>query len=92
MASKKKPKKPLTPPDTSRCQADVPNGHSFMTLGGHLGGRVQCSNAPTVIAKEKKAGKDGRKGSMALCEDCQKEFVKMFGPSFATFTPIKTDA
>jgi hypothetical protein len=84
--------KPLTPPDKKRCQAEVPNGHSFMTLGGTPGGRVRCSNIPAFIAKENKPGKDGRKGSMSLCESCSKVFVDTLGPSFATLTPIKPNA
>lgn len=88
----KSPKlKPLTPPDKVRCQAEVPNGDSFMTLGGHLGGRARCSNVPTLIAKENRPGKDGRKGSMSLCEHCAKVFVQQLGPAFATLTPIKKD-
>lgn len=83
--------KPLTPPDKKRCQAEVPNGHSFMTLGGSPG-RVRCSNVPTVIAKENKPGKDGRKGSMSLCDSCRVVFVETLGPSFATLTPIKPNA
>ncbi len=88
MTPKKNPK-PLTPPDKARCQAEVPNGHSFMTLGGSPG-RVRCSNVPTLIAKENQPGKDGRKGSMSLCESCAKVFVQELGPSFATLTPINT--
>lgn len=80
--------KPLAPPDKERCQAEVPNGHSFMTLGGSPG-RVRCSNVPTLIAKENQPGKDGRKGSMSLCESCGQKFVEKMGLSFATLTPIK---
>jgi hypothetical protein len=84
------PKKntPLTPPDKERCQADVPNGNSFMTLGGRPG-RVRCSNIPVVIAKENKAGEDGRKGSMSLCEGCSQVFIGKMGVTYATMTPIK---
>ncbi len=60
----------LTPPDLKRCQAEKPNGHSFMTLGGNLGGRERCDARPTVIATEIKPGKDGQIGSMSLCDDC----------------------
>jgi len=79
--------KPLTPPDKKRCQAEVPNGNSFMTLGGRPG-RVRCSNVPAFIAKEKRAGKDGRKGSMSLCEECSKVFSAQMGPNYADLKPI----
>ncbi len=81
-------KKPLTPSDKKRCQALVPNGESFMTLGGRPG-RVRCSSVPAVIAKENEPGSDGRKGSMSLCESCSKVFLEMKGVTFATLTPIK---
>jgi len=59
----------LTPIDKERCQAEKPNGESFMTLGG--GSKiVRCTNKPTVIITETKAGKDGLKGAMSLCNDC----------------------
>lgn len=60
----------LIPPDRTRCQAEVPNGHSFMTLGGHLPGRARCDNRPSVIVVEQVPGKDGKRGSMSLCERC----------------------
>jgi hypothetical protein len=59
-------KKALIPPDLERCQAEKPNGHTFMTLGGSPG-RERCKDKPTVIVKEKKPGKDGQCGSMTLC-------------------------
>lgn len=62
-------KKALTPPDLERCQADVPNGYTFMTLGGRPG-LERCKNKPTVIVSETKPGKDGQKGSMSLCDGC----------------------
>jgi len=64
----------LRPPDLKRCQAEKPNGHSFMTIGGRPGGRERCGAAPTVIATEIKPGKDGQIGSMALCDDCLEVF------------------
>jgi hypothetical protein len=61
--------KPLTPPDLSRCQADVPNGHSFMTLGGRPG-LERCTNATAVVVEEREPGSDGQRGSMGLCGRC----------------------
>lgn len=61
--------KKLTPPDLLRCQAEKPNGESFMTLGG--GPKLErCRREPTVIATEIKPGKDGQIGSMSLCDKC----------------------
>lgn len=75
MAAKKKAKKPLTPPDFDRCQAEKPNGHSFMTLGGRPG-LERCDRKPTVLVTEKKPGADGRAGSMTLCDGCLAVFRK----------------
>lgn len=59
----------MIPIDKERCQAEKPNGQSFMTLGG--GHRmIRCENKPTVIATETQAGPDGLKGSMTLCDEC----------------------
>jgi hypothetical protein len=67
---KRKPElQPLIPPDLERCQAEVPNDNSFMTLGGRPG-HVQCPNRPIVIAYEVAPGEDGRIGSMSLCGRC----------------------
>jgi hypothetical protein len=41
-----------------------------------------------VIAKEKKMGPDGRKGSMSLCEGCAEKFQEIQGIHFATLTFI----
>lgn len=59
----------IVPADPDRCQAEVPNGHSFMTLGGSPG-RERCSNTPGFIVTENKAGPDGKRGTMSLCERC----------------------
>lgn len=55
--------------DKERCQAEKPNGATFMTLGG-TSKMVRCNNKPTVIVTEKQVGSDGLKGSMCLCDDC----------------------
>lgn len=75
-------KKPLTPPDLERCQAEKPNGHSFMTLGG-VPGLERCTNKSTFILTEKKAGKDGQKGSMTLCNDCLNKFGEQMPSGYA---------
>jgi hypothetical protein len=80
-------KTPLTPPDKKQCQAEKPNGNSFMTLGGKPG-RVRCTNKPTVIATEAKPGPDGQRGTMSLCDECYAVFVKQMGASYATSEPI----
>jgi len=74
----------LTPPDLKRCQADVPNGTNFMTLGGDIGGTVRCNNKPSVIAYEVLPGPDGLHGSMSLCPSCLAVFQKREGPKFNT--------
>ena len=77
----------LTPPDRARCQAEKPNGNSFMTLGGRPG-MVRCSNAPTVVATETAPGEDGRRGSMSLCADCRAVFERQMPAGYATFAPV----
>ena len=79
--------KPLTPPDRTRCQAEIPNGATFMTLGGRCE-RVRCKSPPTVIVTEVKPGADGRYGSMALCHSCWAEALKQLGPSTISAEPI----
>ena len=82
----------LTPPDESQCQALVP-GEGPFTTGGKIGNprngyRIRCENKPTVIAIENKPGPDGLIGSMSLCDDCQKEFLRQLGEDFAHFETI----
>lgn len=59
-----------------------------MILGG-IPGLERCKNKPTVIAKERKPGLDGRKGSMSLCDNCQEAFIKQMGSEFALFQRLK---
>ena len=61
---------------------------SFMTLGPRLA-QERCKNIPTVIVKENKPGKDGRRGSMSLCDECLKALERMVGKKYATITLIK---
>ena len=73
--------KPLTPPDETRCQAMVPNGYTFMTLGG-VPGHERCSNKPVVIVEEVEPGFDGRCGSMSLCAACFEVFREQYEGSW----------
>lgn len=59
----------LIPPDPKQCQADKPNGASFMSMGA-FPALVRCSNVPSVIITETMPGKDGLIGSMSLCQEC----------------------
>ena len=77
----------LIPPDEERCQAEKPNGYTFMTLGG-VPGVVRCENRPTVIVRERLAGKDGRCGSMSLCHDCLQVLIDQAGPDY--FEVVRT--
>lgn len=60
----------LIPPDFNRCQA-FPNvaRHSPFTLGP-MPKPVRCVSKPVWLAVETKAGEDGLKGSMTLCQSC----------------------
>ena len=80
----------LTPADPARCQAEKPNGYSFMTLGG-VPGRERCSSAPSVIATEAKPGADGQTGQMSLCDECLAR-IQVQMPGFATFERINKEA
>lgn len=88
MTKLKKALKPLIPPDLERCQAEVPNGYSFMTLGG-VPGRVRCSEKPSCIAYETKPGKDGRMGAMSLCVRCFPICVQHVGADKLRFELIE---
>lgn len=70
----------MTPPDKDRCQAEKPNGDSFMTLGGRYGGRVRCTSKPTMIITEVKPPPGQTElGSMSLCDECKAVFDKQEG-------------
>lgn len=86
MAAKKE-KKPLISPDLERCQAEKPNGHSFMTLGGSPG-LERCTNKPVGIVTENKPDADGKKGSMALCGDCFLVFGEQVPKGVATWKEL----
>ncbi len=59
--------KPIPPPDLQQCQAEFREG-SFMTLGPRSMRR--CPNPPKYIMTEAVPGKDGRIGSMSVCNAC----------------------
>jgi len=82
------PKKRI-PPDLKRCQAErVHEGHTFMCMGCNPN-PVQCTNVPTCIAYEAKSSwKDGKKGSMSLCDRCRVVCEKQM-PGKVTFGPIR---
>lgn len=48
-------------------------------MGGSPRQVERCSNKPGYLITELKPGKDGRKGSMTLCDFCKREFVKKTG-------------
>jgi hypothetical protein len=81
----------LEPIDEKQCQAEKPSGDSFLTFGPRRP-RIRCSNKPAYIAKEKRKGKDGKRGSMSLCKDCAVVFEKQMGKDYAELTPIKGKA
>lgn len=61
--------KELEPVDLERCQAEMSNGISFMTLGGQSK-MVRCPNKPTDVMVEKYPGEDSQFGAMSVCPDC----------------------
>ena len=69
---------PLEAPDPRRCQADVPNKNTFMTMGGTPTdiNRVRCTNKPTIIVTERIPDDNGLCGSMSLCKDCLTVFFR----------------
>jgi len=77
----------LEKPDEAQCQAEKPNGQSFMTFGGgHK--MVRCTEKPQFILTENKPGKDGKKGSMSLCSSCLTVFLKQMPPEYASVAEI----
>lgn len=81
-----KKKSALIPPDLDRCQVEWKDG-SFMTLGPRQW--VRCDKPPTFVAKVKEPGKDGRRGSMAMCDEHRKVYEER-SPGTATFHKITT--
>jgi len=60
--------------------------HTFMSFG--IPGYVRCEKPPVYIATERKANKDGQKGSMSLCEEHAAEMVKRLGKDRAVLKHI----
>jgi len=80
--------KKLIPADTKICQAEIPNGNSFMTMGG-VSGRVRCKNKAFIIAKEIEPQKDGLIGEMSMCENCFERFKKVMPEKKVKIKKIK---
>lgn len=78
--------KELTPPDTSRCQAEDQVG--AFVCGGRVGERTRCDALPEWIATEKQPGRDGQIGSMSLCERHREAMVDTLGAEYATFERV----
>ncbi len=80
--------KPLEPVDHARCQADVKSAYNPWVMGGDVGGKWgRCDAKPTWYAREVKAGSDGRKGAMSLCDTCKVECEKQHGERLS-FEPL----
>lgn len=73
----------LIPHDKKQCQAEKPNGNSFMTLGG-VPGLSRCKNKPVVIIVEKRKPK----GSMSLCKECWTVAIQQLGEKTFNVKPI----
>tara|TARA_R110000822_G_scaffold25937_13_gene78488 strand:+ start:1015 stop:1263 length:249 start_codon:yes stop_codon:yes gene_type:complete len=59
----------IDPTDKKQCQAMIPNGYTFMTMGG-VPGLVRCTRSPIVIATESAPDENGEYGHMSLCVEC----------------------
>lgn len=79
--------KELEPVSHDACQADVKGPYSPFQLGAPPPRFRPCGNKPSWYARENKAGPDGRKGSMSLCDDCKVECAKRLGDK-VTFEPL----
>jgi len=80
--------KPLEPVDHERCQADIKSAYNPWVMGGDVGGKWgRCTKKPTWYAREVEAGPDGRKGAMALCDECKGECEKRVKASL-TYEPL----
>ncbi len=81
----------IEPLDVERCQAEKPNGNSFMTFGG-VPGLERCKSRPAFVLVEKNPGKDGLHGAMTLCRECLTVFTKQVGMDNALAFEIKERA
>lgn len=76
----------LTPPDITRCQAEILQPTSFMTLGPR--GWQRCTNRPTYIATEVyPSAADGLRGKMSVCDTCA-QILQKDEPGRATLERI----
>jgi hypothetical protein len=64
----------LTPPDFNQCQAEKPNGVTFMTMGGQFK-MERCGSIPEYIVHELTPDEDGQCGCMSLCSHCKDVFI-----------------
>jgi hypothetical protein len=78
----------MIPVDFERCQAEKPNGNSFMTMGGRPV-RVRCDATPVWLATETQPGADGLCGAMSLCDSCKHVLEEQLPPGFAVCTAIE---
>lgn len=79
--------KPLETVNHDACQADIKGPYNPFQLGAPPPRFRPCGKKPTWYARETKAGPDGRKGAMSLCDDCKVECEKRFDGS-VTFKPL----
>lgn len=86
-----KGKTQIEPLDAERCQAEKPNGNSFMTFGG-VPGLERCRSKPAFVVVEKKAGADGLQGAMTMCAECFMVFKKQVGTKNALVFNLKERA
>lgn len=80
--------KPITPPDVTRCQAEITPGHGFMMLGPRPKPE-RCKQPPAVIAVENKPDRQGRRGMMSLCASCVEVFMKQMPEGYASFEIVQ---
>lgn len=79
----------IEPLDVERCQAEVPNGATFMTFGG-VPGLVRCTSKPRYVLVERKRNKkDKLHGAMTVCTSCFEVFKKQVGEATVNIFEIK---
>ncbi len=79
--------KPLEPVSHEACQADIREAYSPFQLGAPPPRFRPCGKKPTWYARETRAGTDGRKGAMSLCDGCKIECEKQSDGS-VSFEPL----
>ena len=74
------------PPDLKQCQTEIPNGNTFMTLGGVVG-RTRCGNGAVYLVIENgPSEKAGLIGSMTMCRECKNVFLTQMCTELPKFT------